>query len=93
MAIELRPRGTEETPCIPGTRIRVLDIGIEFEYFGKSADEIIRAHPHLTLAQVHAALSYFYEHIIEMQEKIRKDKEYVEKLKQAYPAKAMMIAQ
>lgn len=25
-------------------------------------DEVLAAHPHLTLAQVHAALAYFYDH-------------------------------
>jgi uncharacterized protein (DUF433 family) len=35
-------------------------IASEYES-GMSPDEIIEAHPHLTLAQVHAALSYFYD--------------------------------
>ena len=51
------------SPVIKGTRIRVIDIGIEFEYLGMSPDEIVRAHPHISLAQIHAALSYFYKHI------------------------------
>lgn len=82
----------EQIPLIKGTRIKVLEVGIEFDYLGMSPDEIVRAHPHLTLAQVHTALAYFYEHIAEMQQKIRKDKEYIEKLKKAYPSRAMMIA-
>ena len=92
MAIELIRRGMEQTPFIAGTRIRVIDVGIEFDYLGRSPDEIVRSHPHLTLAQVHTALAYFYEHIVEMQQKIKEDKEYVETLKRTYPSKAMMIA-
>ena len=80
-------------PVIKGTRIRVVDIGIEFEYLGMSPDEIVRAHPHISLAQVHAALSYFYKHIKEMREKIRKDETYIEKLKQKYQSKFTIIAQ
>ena len=92
MTINLMQNEKEETSYLPGTRIRVIDIGIEFEYFGMSPDEIVRSHPHLTLAQVHTALAYFYEHIVEMQQKIKEDKEYVGKLKREYPSKAMMIA-
>ena len=81
------------SPVIKGTRIRVVDIGIEFEYLGMSPDEIVRAHPHISLAQVHGALSYFYKHIKDMREKIRKDEAYIEKLKQKYPSKFTIIAQ
>lgn len=80
-------------PVIKGTRLRVVDIGVEFEYLGMSPDEIVRAHPHISLAQVHAALSYFYKHIKEMREKIRKDEAYIEKLKQKYASKIAVIAQ
>ncbi len=78
---------------IKGTRIRIVDIGIEFEYLGMSPDEIIRAHPHISLAQVHEALAYFYKHIKDMREKIRKDESYIEKLKQKYQSKIAVIAQ
>ena len=81
------------SPVIKGTRTRVIDIGIEFEYFGMSPDEIIRAHPHISLAQVHEALSYFYKHIKDMREKIKKDESYIEKLRQKYSSKVTVIAQ
>lgn len=77
---------------IKGTRIKVLDIGIEFEYLGMSPDEIIRAHPHISLAQVHEALAYFYKHITEMREKIKKDESFIETLKQKYPSKLTVVA-
>ena len=81
------------SPVIKGTRMRVIDIGIDFEYLGMSPDEIVRAHPHISLAQVHTALAYFYKHIKEMREKIKKDEYYIEKLKQKYPSKIAVIAQ
>ena len=80
------------SPVIKGTRTRILDIGIEFEYLGMSPDEIVRAHPHISLSQVHSALAYFYGHIKEMREKIRKDDSYIEKLRQEYPSKIAVIA-
>lgn len=71
-------------PVIKGTRIRVAQIAIEYERLGRSPDEIIRAHPHLTLAQVHDALSYYYENIEEINAEIRRDEQMVEELKRIY---------
>lgn len=81
------------SPVIKGTRTRVIDIGIEFEYLGMTPDEIVRAHPHISLAQVHAALAYFYKHIKEMRDKIKRDESYIEKLRQKYLSKLAVIAQ
>ena len=49
-------------PHISGTRITVAIIASEIEYLRMSADEVVATHPHLTLAQVHAVLAYFYDH-------------------------------
>jgi len=81
------------SPVIKGTRTRIIDIGIEFEYLGMSPDEIVRAHPHISLAKVHEALAYFYKHIKNMREKIKKDESYIGKLRQKYPSKIAVIAQ
>jgi uncharacterized protein (DUF433 family) len=48
-------RGGE--PVISGTGIRVLDIAVRYEIMG-----IIVAFPHISLSQIHDALSYYYEH-------------------------------
>ena len=48
-------------PIIAGTGIRVLDIAIRYGLTGMSPEEITDAYPHLGLAQVHDALSYYYE--------------------------------
>ena len=49
-------------PCIAGTRIRVSDVYIWHELQGQSADEIVSEFPQLHMADVYAALSYFWEH-------------------------------
>jgi uncharacterized protein (DUF433 family) len=49
-------------PIIAGTGIRVLDIAIRYEIMGMSPEDIIVALPHLSLPQIHDALSYYYEH-------------------------------
>ncbi|KXK30253.1 MAG: hypothetical protein UZ01_01390 [Candidatus Brocadia sinica] len=60
------------SPVISGTRIRVIDIAIEYDRIGLTPDQIIDAHPHLTLEAVHDALSYYYEKRDFLMRKLRK---------------------
>ena len=60
--IETTPEVCGGKPRIAGTRIRVQDIYIWHELHGQSADEIVDAYPHLTLADVYAALTYYHDH-------------------------------
>jgi uncharacterized protein (DUF433 family) len=46
------------SPIIEGTRTRVIDIAIQYELLGRSPDEIIRSHPHVSLYQIHDALFF-----------------------------------
>ncbi len=75
------------SPIIEGTRTRVIDIAVEYEVLGRSADEIIRSHPHLSLYQIHDALSYYYENRDELDQKIKQDQEFITKLKLNFPSK------
>lgn len=68
------------SPVIKGTRMRVVDIAIEYEYLGHTPDRIVNAHPHLRLEQVHDALSYYYENRKELDDKIRKDKGFIQEI-------------
>ena len=43
-------------------------------------DEIINAHPHLKLEQIHDALSYYYENRAELDKKVRKDAQFITRL-------------
>ena len=52
---------------VAGTDIKVSQIASEVEHLGMTPDEVVEAHPHLTLAAVHAALAYYFDH----QESIR----------------------
>jgi uncharacterized protein (DUF433 family) len=57
--ITMNPRGV---PCIDGTRHRVIDIVADHVAHGYSAAQIVEQYPDLTLAQVHAAFTYYYDH-------------------------------
>lgn len=80
------------SPVIKGTRIRVIDIAIESEYLGMSADEIVRAHPNLNLSEVYAALSYYYDNLEEMKKKLGEDEELISKIKEKYLSKVKAYA-
>jgi len=82
--INIKAGKSKGSPIIEGTRIRVLDIIIEYEYMGRTPDEIINAHPHLILPQVHDALSFYYEHREDLDLEIRKRKEELKKLRKKF---------
>src|SRR5258705_11112064 len=67
-------------PCITGTRIRVQDIVIRTE-LGESPDQIIQANPQLTLADIHAALAYYYDNRVAIDQQIREGEALVAQLK------------
>lgn len=74
-------------PVIAGTRIRVSHIAHRYERQRQSPDEIVQAYPHLTLAQVHAALAYYYSHREVIDKEIASSDELVVKARQTYPSK------
>jgi uncharacterized protein (DUF433 family) len=57
--ITLNSRGV---PCLDSTRHRVIDIVADHVAHGYSAAQIVEQYPDLTPAQVHAALTYYYDH-------------------------------
>ena len=61
--ITINPRGV---PCIDGTRHRVIDIVADHIAHGYSAAQIVEQYLDLTPAQVHTALTYYYDHQDEM---------------------------
>lgn len=84
--ISINPRISKGSPVISGTRVRIIDIAIEYERMGLTPDQIIDAHPHLTLEAVHDALSYYYENQKALDEKIRRDEEFIENLSKETPS-------
>ncbi len=70
---------------LDGHRVRVQDIVTDYEWNGLSPDEICQQYPSITLAHVHAALSYYYEHRDEIQADIASERLAVEKFQQSHP--------
>ncbi len=77
---------------IEGTRIRVQDIMIWHERLGRSAEEIVRDYPQLSLAQVYAALAYYYDHRAEIDAQLQADEQTVAAMKALFPSRLQAIA-
>ena len=84
--IEITPGVCGGKPRIAGHRIRVQDIAIWHEMMGMSADEIIYHHPSITLADVYAALSYYYDNLVEIRQNIRDSETFAQKLAAESPS-------
>lgn len=78
--IESRPGVLGGKPCIAGRRIAVEHIVVWHERLGMSADEIAGEYD-LELADVYAALAYYFAHRKEIDQSIRKGKETAQQLR------------
>lgn len=58
------------SPIISGTRIAVRTIAAYYQ-LGMNVDEILTALKHLTQAQVHSALAYYFDHKGEIDKEIK----------------------
>jgi uncharacterized protein (DUF433 family) len=71
-------------PCVAGSRIRVQDIHVWHELQGLSADEIVSRFPQLAMADVYAALSYYWKNRDEIQREMAADDELVKAMKKQF---------
>jgi uncharacterized protein (DUF433 family) len=84
--IEITPGICSGKPRISGHRIKVRDIVIWHEMMGLSADEIIYHYPSITLADVYAALAYYYDNLDEIRQDIRDSDTFVRDLAAKTPS-------
>lgn len=71
---------------IRGTRIRVQDIAVWHEKLGVSPDEIVSQYPSITLADVHAALAYYWDHREQMDRELGRAEKFVQELRRQHPS-------
>jgi len=62
-------------PIIAGTRTPVRSVAGYYQ-LGMTADEILQAVPHLSAAQVHAALGYYFDHQKEIDRDIARNSDF-----------------
>jgi uncharacterized protein (DUF433 family) len=65
---------------IDRTRVKVMEVALDHLANSWSAEEIHRQHPDLSLAQIHAALGYYYDHQVAFDKQIAQDLTEAERL-------------
>ena len=84
--IEITPGIAGGKPRIAGHRITVQDVVVLHEKLGRSVDEIASEYG-LSLADVHAALAYYFDNRDEVDLSIGSGEELVRQLRAAIPSK------
>ena len=65
---------------IAGANTKVKQLVLDRLAYGWSPEEMQFQHPHLSMAQIHAALAYYYENQDRLDEEIRRDLEEADRL-------------
>jgi uncharacterized protein (DUF433 family) len=73
--------------CIAGHRIRVADIVVWHEKRGYAPDEIVDMFPDINLADVYAALTYYFDNRQEIDDDFRASEELADWVKANIPSK------
>ena len=72
-------------------RTRVSLIVADYLWRGWSAEEIARHYPYLSLAEVHAAMTYFFDHRQEIEDELMVEYRNVEGWKKAHPTSPLLV--
>jgi uncharacterized protein (DUF433 family) len=84
--IGIKPGYCGGKPHILGHRIKVKHVAIWYERMGMSPVEIVEQHPTISIAQVHAALAYYYDHQDDIKGEIAEEEWAYEELKSKQPS-------
>ena len=74
-------RDDRGTLWIDETNVKVIEVVLDRLAYGWSPEEIHFQHPDLSLAQIHAALAYYYDHQSELDQEIARQEEQVRSLR------------
>jgi uncharacterized protein (DUF433 family) len=83
--IDFKPNNPRQVPKIVGSRIRVEDVKIWYEEMGMSSDEIADSYPTITMADIHAALAYYWDNKERLDRFYAEEEAWVEELMRAHP--------
>jgi uncharacterized protein (DUF433 family) len=72
-------------PTIAGTTMKVIELVLEQQAYGWSAEELHFQHPYLSLGQIHSALAYYWDHKEALDEDIQRRRARIEELRRTTP--------
>lgn len=75
-------------PRVAWTRITVALIAEAVEHLGMTPDDVVALYPSLDLAKVHAALTYYHDHLKAIEASIRQAKRVEARLRRRFPPRA-----
>ena len=81
---------------IDDTNVKVVEVVLDMQGYGMSPEQIHAEYPDLSLAQIHAALSYYYDHQAAFDAEIERQQREYETLRASNldsPARAKLRAQ
>jgi uncharacterized protein (DUF433 family) len=81
--IQVSPDIRGGKPCIAGTRIAVEDVAVMHLKLGQSLIEIAGLHS-LSLAAVHAAMSYYFDHRAAIEQRVAAEILLVEAMRESH---------
>ncbi|MFC2173385.1 DUF433 domain-containing protein [Acidobacteriota bacterium] len=84
--IEVSESTSGGKPRIAGRRITVQDIVIWHDRMGRSADELAAEYD-LTLAEIYAALAYYFDHRDQIDSSLQESRRFIEALRDRTPSK------
>lgn len=70
---------------IEGTNTKVKEVVLDKLAYGWSPEEIHRQHAYLSMAKIHAALAYYYDHQTELDAEIEEDHRQLRELRDKTP--------
>ena len=73
---------SDGVPVIKGTTVKVVEIVMDVKAHGWSPEEIHWQHPHLSLAQIHSALAYYWDNRDAMEQDIAERSTFVESMRE-----------
>ena len=68
-------------PWLDDTNVKVIEVALDHLAYGWNAETIQENHPHLSLAQVYAALAWYYDHQAETDAEIERQGQRIEALR------------
>ena len=72
-------------------RTRVAMLVADYLWRGWSAEEIVRHYPYLTLAEVHATLSYYFDHREEIDTGLLEESRGVDAWRKSHPTASELV--
>lgn len=72
-------------------RTRVAMIVADYLWRGWSAEEIARQYPYLSLAEIHAVLTYYFDHVQEIEDELIAEYSEVDEWKKARPTARLLV--